>query len=54
MTKKVYGKLILETFRCLIILNEFDILLSVMNEAVNEIFNFSLYCANLQNRKLKF
>ena len=54
MTKKIYGKLILESFRCLVIINEFDILSSIMNEAVNEIFNFSVYCANLQNRNLKY
>ena len=47
MTKKIYAKLILESFRCLILLNEFDILTNIMKEAVNEIFNFSIYCANL-------
>lgn len=35
MTKKVYAKLILESFKSLILLNEFNVLSSIMEEAVN-------------------
>ena len=47
MTKRMYSKLIIETFKSLVILNEFEILTQIMNEAVNDVFNFSKYSANM-------